>query len=241
MADSKRPSAAAGRGPDRRVYGRRKGHDLTPRRQALVENLLPGLRPAVRTDGRIDLKGPAPGRDRLWLEIGFGGGEHLAWQARANPGVTLIGAEPYLNGVASLLATVEDEGLANVRIIDDDVRPFLEGLPEASLERIFVLFPDPWPKARHHKRRMVSAWSVDRFADLLADGGELRLATDIMDYARWMMAHVWPHPAFRWTAQGPAGWRGRPADWPATRYEAKALQAGRTPVYLSFERLPRSG
>ena len=232
--------SAPGRGADRRVYGRRKGHDLTPRRRALVENLLPGLRPAIRLDGHVDLKGPVAGRDRLWLEIGFGGGEHLAWQARAHPDVVHIGAEPYLNGVATLLATVEDEGLGNVRIIDDDVRPFLEALPEASLERITVLFPDPWPKARHHKRRIVNDWSVDRFADLLADGGELRLATDIMDYARWMMAAVWPHPAFQWTATNPRDWRTRPADWPATRYETKARDAGRTPVFLTFRRRPRS-
>ena len=233
-------TAAPGRGPDRRVYGRRKGHDLTPRRQALVDNLLPGLRPAIRTDGRVDLKGPVGGHDRLWLEIGFGGGEHLVWQAAHNPDVTVIGAEPYLNGVTSLLAAVEEHRLGNVRIIDDDVRPFLEGLPAACLERIFVLFPDPWPKARHHKRRIVNPWSVDRFADLLVDGGQLRLATDIMDYARWMMTAVWPHPAFAWTARRPGDWRERPADWPGTRYEAKAGKAGRTPVFMTFVRKSRT-
>ena len=202
--------------------------------------LLPGLRPAIRTDGRVDLKGPVGGHDRLWLELGFGGGEHLVWQAAHNPDVTVIGAEPYLNGVTSLLAAVEEHRLGNVRIIDDDVRPFLEGLPAACLERIFVLFPDPWPKARHHKRRIVNPWSVDRFADLLVDGGQLRLATDIMDYARWMMTAVWPHPAFAWTARRPGDWRDRPADWPGTRYEAKAGKAGRTPVFMSFVRKPRT-
>ncbi len=239
MNDRPHPPTVDSRGLDRRVYGRRKGHDLTPRRQALVDDLLPGLRPEIGADRTVDLKGAVAGRDRLWLEIGFGGGEHLAWQAAANPDVTVIGAEPYLNGVASLLATVDDEKLSNVRIIDDDVRPFLEGLPEASLERIFVLFPDPWPKARHHKRRIVNPWSVDRFADLLVDGGELRLATDIMEYARWMMAAVWPHPAFAWTARRPADWKQRPADWPGTRYEAKAGKAGRTPVFMTFRRKPR--
>lgn len=233
-------TADPGRGPDHRVYGRRKGHDLTPRRQALVDNLLPGLRPSIRPDGQVDLKGPVGGRDRLWLEIGFGGGEHLVWQAAHNPDVTVVGAEPYLNGVASLLAAVEEHRLGNVRIIDDDVRPFLEGLPAACLERIFVLFPDPWPKARHHKRRIVNSWSVDRFADLLVDGGQLRLGTDIMDYARWMMAAVWPHPSFAWTARRPGDWRERPADWPGTRYEAKARKAGRTPVFMTFERKPRT-
>lgn len=239
MNDRARPPTVDGRGQDRRVYGRRKGHDLTPRRQALVENLLPGLRPDIGGDGTVDLKGPTAGRDRLWLEIGFGGGEHLAWQAAANPDVTVIGAEPYLNGVASLLATVEEQGLSNVRIIDDDVRPFLEALPPACLERIFVLFPDPWPKARHHKRRIVNAWSVERFADLLVDGGQLRLGTDIMEYARSMMATVWPHPAFEWKARRPGDWKNRPDDWPGTRYEAKARRAGRTPVFMTFTRKAR--
>ncbi len=228
------------RPPDRRLYGRRKGHDLTPRRQALIDDLLPGLRPVIAADGTVALGGPRPGHDRLWLEIGFGGGEHLAWQARHHPDVTVIGAEPYLNGVASLLAAIDDDSLGNVRIVDDDVRPLLDALPPACLERIFVLFPDPWPKARHHKRRIVNAASVARFAELLVDGGELRLATDIMDYARWMMAATWPHPDLAWTARGPADWRARPPDWPQTRYEAKAEKAGRTPVYLTFRRRSRA-
>ncbi|MBN33949.1 MAG: tRNA (guanosine(46)-N7)-methyltransferase TrmB [Rhodospirillaceae bacterium] len=224
---------------DRRLYGRRKGHDLSARRQALVDERLPLLRPVVAADGTVDLKGVEPARDRLWLEVGFGGGEHLAWQAEHHPDVTVIGAEPFLNGVASLLAHVDDSGLGNVRIIDGDVRPLLDALPPTSLERIFVLFPDPWPKARHHKRRIVNHWSANRFADLLVDGGELRLATDIMDYARWMMAAVWPHPDLTWTARRPGDWRSRTRDWPGTRYEAKAIEAGRTPVFLTFRRKAR--
>ena len=204
-------------GSDRRLYGRRKGHDLSARRQVLVDSVLPGLRPRIDAQGGVDLKGPQAGRDRLWLEIGFGAGEHLAWQAARHRDVTILGAEPFLNGVASLLAHLDDTKLDNVRIIDNDVRPYLEALPAASLERIMVLFPDPWPKARHHKRRIVNPWSADRFCDLLIDGGELRLATDIMDYARWMMAAVWPHPDLVWTAQRPGDWRDRPADWPETR------------------------
>jgi tRNA (guanine-N7-)-methyltransferase len=224
---------------ERRLYGRRKGHDLSPRRQALVDNVLPTIRPEIDGEGRVDLRGPVAGRDRLWLEIGFGGGEHLAWQAAHHPEITMIGAEPFLNGVASLLAHAEDGALCNIRIIDNDVRPLLEALPAASVERIMVLFPDPWPKARHKRRRIVNRWSADRFAELLADGGELRMATDIMDYARWMMAAVWPHPDFVWTAQSPGDWRNRPSDWPETRYEAKARREGRTPVYLTFRRRPR--
>ncbi len=227
------------RGPDRKLHGRRKGHRLSARRQALVENLLPRLRVAVGADGSVDLGGPVPGRDRLWLEIGFGAGEHLAWQARARPEVAMIGAEPFLNGVAGLLARIDEDGLANVRILDGDVRPLLDALPEASLERIAVLFPDPWPKARHRKRRLVNRETARGFARLLADGGELRLATDAMDHVRWMMAAVWPLADFAWTARRPADWRERPADWPETRYEAKARRQGRTPVFLAFRRVPR--
>lgn len=222
-----------------RLYGRRKGHELSPRRQALIDDLLPTISPVIGGDGQLDLKGPVAGRDRLWLEVGFGGGEHLAWQAGQHPEITVIGAEPFLNGVASLLAHIEDEKLANVRIIDDDVRPFLKAMPTASLERIMVLYPDPWPKLRHNKRRIVNTWSVDRFADLLIDGGELRLATDIMDYARWMMVAVWRHPDLVWTARRPRDWKDRPDDWPETRYEAKAHKAGRPPVYLTFRRQSR--
>jgi len=226
-------------GSDRRLYGRRKGHDLSARRQALVNTLLPGLRPTIGENGGPDLKGAIPGRDRLWLEIGFGGGEHLAWQARHHPGVTHIGAEPFLNGVASLLAHIDDDGLANVRVLDGDVRPLLDALPDASVERIAVLFPDPWPKTRHHNRRIVNAETVAQFTRVLSDSGELRLATDIMDYARWMMRAVWPRQELEWTARGPRDWRERPADWPETRYEAKARAAGRTPVFLTFRRTPR--
>ncbi len=224
---------------DRRFYGRRKGHGLSARRQALVDEVLPAIRPETGEDGSLNLKGPVAGRDRLWLEIGFGGGEHLAWQAARNPGVTVIGAEPFLNGVASLLAHAEDKNLENIRIVDNDVRPLLDALPPASLERIMVLFPDPWPKARHWKRRIVNTWSADRFADLLADGGELRLATDILDYARAMMAAAWPHPDLVWTARRASDWRDRPSDWPETRYEAKTRKEGRAPVYLTFKRQER--
>ncbi|MGY8997187.1 MAG: tRNA (guanosine(46)-N7)-methyltransferase TrmB, partial [Alphaproteobacteria bacterium] len=124
-----------------RLYGRRKGHELTPRRQALVDDLLPAISPVIGEDGKLDLKGPVAGRDRLWLEVGFGGGEHLAWQAAQHPDITVVGAEPFLNGVASLLAYVEDRQLSNVRILDNDVRPLLDALPDGSLERIMVLFP----------------------------------------------------------------------------------------------------
>lgn len=227
----------------RTLYGRRRGKKLRSGQQSLLDTLLPRLALTLPAEpATLDLARRFGGRlpaGGVWLEVGFGAGEHLVWQAVQHPEVGLIGCEPYLNGVAKCLAQIERASVANIRLFTDDARLLMAALPERSLARVFVLFPDPWPKTRHHKRRIVNAWTVGRFADLLADGGELRVATDIMDYARWTMAQVWPHPAFRWTATGPGDWRERPADWPATRYEAKALKAGRLPVFLRFERRPR--
>jgi tRNA (guanine-N7-)-methyltransferase len=224
--------------PQRRLHGRRRGHSLSAKRQRLVDDLLPRLAVPDGT-GRLDAR-TLFGEDRaLWLEIGFGGGEHLAWQAERHGDVGFIGAEPYVNGVAALLDAIDGRGLTNIRIQADDIGPVLERLAPASLARVFILFPDPWPKTRHHKRRIVNPATVARLARLMGDGAELRLATDDMAYARRMMAVLAANPDFRWTARRPADWRERPADWPQTRYEAKALRAGRKPAYLRFVRRER--
>ena len=230
----------SGAGPSRILYGRRRGKKLRPGRQALLDELLPALRIALPASGFLDPARlfAAPPR-QVWLEIGFGGGEHLAWQAAANPEAGLIGCEPFVNGLASLLAQVSDRGLANVRVLDDDARKLLDVLAEASIARLFVLFPDPWPKARHHKRRIVSRETLDACARVLADGAELRLATDDMDYCRWMIEQLARHGAFEWLARGPVDWRQRPDDWPATRYEAKARKQGDRPVFLRYRRVAR--
>ncbi len=209
------------------TFGRRRSRRLSARRRTLVETLLPRLR-AVPGGGA-----------RLWFEIGFGAGEHLAWQAERNPDVILIGAEVWKDGVANLLSRIDRQGLDNVRIVDGDARDALAALAPASLERIFVLFPDPWPKARHRKRRLVNAETARLFADLLADGGEIRLATDIADYARDMLLALGRRDELEWRARRPQDWRRRPADWPETRYEAKARREGRQPFFLSFVRRPR--
>jgi tRNA (guanine-N7-)-methyltransferase len=177
-----------------------------------------------------------PPAEEVWLEIGFGAGEHLAWQARAHPGVGLIGAEPYLTAVAQLLSRVESERLANIRLHADDALAVLDWLPAASLARVFVLFPDPWPKKRHHKRRLIAPDAVARLARVLRPGAELRIATDIGDYARTALLALASSPAFEWRAQGPRDWRARAADWPPTRYEEKAVAQGRRPAYLTFTR-----
>ena len=230
----------SGAGPSRILYGRRRGKKLRPGRQAMIDELLPALRIELPASGPLEPARlfAAPPR-AVWLEIGFGGGEHLAWQAAAQADVGLIGCEPYINGLASLLARVSDRGLANVRVFDDDARELLDVLAEASIARLFVLFPDPWPKARHHKRRIISRETLDACARVLADGAELRLATDDMGYCRWMVERLARHGAFDWLARCPAEWRERPDDWPATRYEAKARKQGARPVFLRYRRVAR--
>jgi tRNA (guanine-N7-)-methyltransferase len=221
----------------RRIYGRRQSHRIRPARKRLLEDRLPELQVTVPSDGStIDLgEAFSQACQRRWLEIGFGGGEHLALQATANPEVELIGCEPYINGVARLLSLIEN--VDNVRVVIDDARLLLKALPSASLERIFVLFPDPWPKARHQKRRIVNPETLADMARLLKPGGELRLATDIMGYARPMLGGALANGHFDWLAERPVDWRVRPADWPATRYEEKAKRAGRTPVFFRFRRM----
>lgn len=177
-----------------------------------------------------------PGASALAFEVGFGGGEHLAAQARLHPQTGFIGCEPFENGVAKLLTQVRAQGLANVRVHPDDARDILERLPEASLSVMFVLFPDPWPKFRHHKRRFIQPRTLGEIARALRPGGELRIATDHPDYAQWALMHLVRDARFTWAAQCAADWRVRPADWVATRYEQKALAAGRSCVYLRFFR-----
>ena len=180
-----------------------------------------------------------PPAETVWLEIGFGGGEHLAAQAEAHPAIGLIGCEPFVNGIVSALGHVARRGLANVRLWPDDARLLLDRLPAGSLDRIFVLFPDPWPKARHAKRRFVSSENLDRLARLMRGGAELRLASDDADHVDWMLMQLLAHPAFEWTARRAADWREPPPDWLPTRYEAKAVQHGVQPAYLRFRRRPR--
>jgi tRNA (guanine-N7-)-methyltransferase len=225
-----------------RLYGRRRGRRLREGRRALTETLLPVLRVPLGVPGTLDPAALFPFEPReIRLEIGFGAGEHLVHQAKAEPTVGFIGCEVFVNGVAALLARVKADNLGNVRILDDDARLLFKRLPEASLDRIVALFPDPWPKTRHHRRRLIQRESLDAFARLLKDGGEFRFATDHMEYARWTLVRCLRHPAFAWAARGPQDWRGRPQDSPQTRYETKARARGRACVYLVFRRVPRIG
>jgi tRNA (guanine-N7-)-methyltransferase len=192
-----------------------------------MEELLPRL---AFDPGQLPPAGP------LWLEIGFGAGEHLAWQAVQNPEVTLVGCEVYRNGIAACLGRVEHDRLANIRIWPADARDLIERMRDASVDRAFLLFPDPWPKKRHAERRFVVPANLDSLARVLKQGAELRFATDDPEYLRWTLDRLPVHPAFRWQANGPADWRQRPADWPPTRYEQKAIAEGRKPAYLCFHR-----
>lgn len=203
----------------------------------LLAEVLPRVSLTIAPDARLDPHTVFATRARaIWLEIGFGGGEHLAAQAARCPDVGFIGVEPFVNGVAKLLRAVERDGLANVRVLMDDARLLLEALEPESVERVFILFPDPWPKQRHHKRRIVNPHTLAECARVLAPGGRLLLATDHADYARWMLGHALREPGLAWTAHSARDWREPPAGWVPTRYEAKARAAGRRPVFLEFAR-----
>jgi tRNA (guanine-N7-)-methyltransferase len=226
-----------------RLYGRRKGRPLRKRKAGLIEDALPRLTFPLPTEGApFDPHAIFPHAvDDVWLEVGFGSGHHLAWQAAQHRNVGVIGCEPFVNGVAALLAMVDEQDLYDtVRVHPDDARPLLDALPDASIGRAFVLFADPWPKKRHWDRRFIGPENLPRLARVLKDDAELRLASDDMSLVRWMLEHTLKHQDFVWTARGPQDWRERPADWPATRYEEKALIAGRKPVFMTFKRRPRS-
>ena len=175
-------------------------------------------------------------RAEIWLEIGFGGGEHLAAQALAHPDIGFIGCEPFINGVATLLAAIEADGMENIRILHDDARPYLDTLPDHSIDRVFLLFSDPWPKKKHHRRRFVNQDNLARLARVMKPGADLRFATDDMDFARWTLERLPRHRDFIWIVDGPGDWRERPGDAVVTRYETKALSAGKSCVYLTFRR-----
>ena len=215
-----------------RSYGRRKGKRLSPRKERLVAELLPRLRPDLAQPAPADLSAlfPVPVRE-TWLEIGFGSGEHLLWQAERHPEAGIIGCEPFVNGVAALLGAIEDRGLQSVLVHDGDARDVLTWLSEGSIARAFILFPDPWPKKRQLKRRLITPETVEALARILAPGGTLRFASDDNDYASQVHSAIEQSGRFS-LVSGPE----QPEGWPETRYERKALSEGRKPVYLVWRR-----
>ncbi len=257
----------------RKLYGRRKGPKLSAQQARLLADLLPQLRLNLRPGADPRSYFPLPVRE-VWLEVGFGAGEHLLWQAEHHPDIGVIGAEPYVSGVAKLLSKIalsfplspaggegRGEGVpppdwvsqietpphpsplplrgrgdvnANIRILDDDARAIIDALPDACLARVFILFPDPWPKTRHHKRRFIQMEMLDCLARVMRPRAELRFASDDADYVTWTLERLMAHPAFEWTACCAQDWQTRPADWPQTRYEAKALHG--VPAFLRVVR-----
>ncbi|HCK84146.1 MAG TPA: tRNA (guanosine(46)-N7)-methyltransferase TrmB [Hyphomonadaceae bacterium] len=228
--------------PPLRSYGRTKARTLKPRQAALVEALLPHL--ALPEEGQIDLeavfspspRGEGAGGGGVILEIGFGGGEHLVAQAAAHPDARFIGVEPFLNGVASCLRHIEESGVQDVRLHQGDARDVIARLPDVCLDLVYILFPDPWPKTRHHKRRLIQRGFLDELARVLKPGAEVRFATDWANYAEWTLEMFLKHPEFTWTAERADDWRG---PWPGqvtTRYEQKKLGDCK-PVWLRFGRL----
>ena len=262
----------------RKLYGRRKGPKLSPHQEHLLATLLPqhALVPDAGRDPKRYFASPV---DDVWLEIGFGAGEHLLWQAAHHPDIGVIGAEPYISGVAKLLSKLasvsqekfplsplggegQGEGASpsgefsenepaeapphpsplprmrgrgeNLRLYSDDARNILDALPDASLARVFLLFPDPWPKTRHHKRRFVQTEMLDQLARVMKPGAEFRFASDDQGYLNWTLERLMAHPAFQWTATRAEDWHTRTADWPQTRYEAKELHG--KPAFLRFVR-----
>ena len=218
------------------LYGRRKGPKLSAHQLHLRQTLLPLLTLQPQR-GRDPAAYFARKVDDVWLEVGYGGGEHLLWQAGAHANVGLIGAEPYISGTAKLLSKLSPNfpgGAANIRLYEDDARDIIEALPDASIGRFFLLFPDPWPKTRHHKRRFIQTHMLDAIARILKPGAELRFASDDAGYLAYALERLLAHPSFQWTARGPSDWKNRPADWPPTRYEAKELHG--LPVFLRFVR-----
>jgi tRNA (guanine-N7-)-methyltransferase len=222
----------------RAFFGRRKGHPLKPRQAALFDTLLPRL--------ALDITNPAPAElrtlftpavDDLRLEIGFGGAEHLIAGARASPHVGFIGTDAFVNAIAKALVAIDENALANIRLYFGDASELLGWLPDAALSRIDLLYPDPWPKRRHWKRRFIQDDSLKRLARLLKTGGELRFATDIADYANYTLARVLRSPDFVWTAESAGDWRLPWPEFSGTRYEAKARREGRTPAYFIFRRV----
>lgn len=218
-------------------YGRRKGKPLRGQQGDVIASLLPLL--------KVDLQSPPPKPfvalfpadvHKLRLEIGFGGGEHLVHRAGQEPGTGFIGVEPFVNSMAKLLGQVRDRGLTNIRLYDDDATQLLDWLPDETLDQIDLLYPDPWPKKKHWKRRFVSDVNLARFHRVLKPGARFCFASDIDTYVNWTLQHCQQHGGFEWTAASSADWKTPYDGWPSTRYEAKAIREGRSSAYLTFIR-----
>lgn len=211
-----------------RSYGRRRARKPSARQADLLHKVYPRV--------ALSLSRPHCPSGETWLEIGFGGGEHLLWQAVQNPKVAFLGCEPFEDGMIKVLTAIDEQKLTNIQVHMGDAREVLRWLVPASIDRVFILFPDPWPKRRHAKRRLMSPQTLDLLAKAMKPGAELRFASDIGVYIHTSLRSAIDHPAFGWQAESCQDWRNRPQDWPQTRYEAKALREGRKPYFFTFIR-----
>ncbi|GGB47967.1 tRNA (guanine-N(7)-)-methyltransferase [Roseibium aquae] len=223
---------------DGSFFGRRKGKPLSPKRLGLMSTHLPRLRLCLETPAPADLSALFDADvGEVWLEVGFGGGEHLLHRARENPHVGIIGVEPFVDSMGKAVAAIVENAIPNIRLFDDDAIRVLDWLPPASIDLAYQLYPDPWPKKRHWKRRFINTENLDRYARALKPGAEFRFASDIDTYVDWTLQHCRDHPGFAWSAETSTDWLTPWANWPGTRYEAKALREGRAPRYLTFRRV----
>lgn len=221
-----------------RTFGGRSGRRLSPRQQRLMDSLLPNLQVSLPDAGSLDPRGLFQDATNIWLEIGFGGGEHVSGQAKANPKLGILASEVFPEGVAKLLGQIEDDALDNIRLWPLDGRDLIDGLESECLDRAFILFPDPWPKARHQKRRLIQSDFLDALARVMKPGGQVRFATDVRSYADEALERFLAHPAFNWRATKADDWRIAPPDHIQTRYQTKKL-GDIEPIYFDF--LIRSG
>lgn len=214
-------------------FARRRGKGFTQNQQYMLDHVLPRYQLDLPDDPSERLAFDQP----VQIEVGFGTGDHLLLQAQAHPDVLFIGCEPYLNGVAHLLQGIEKHGISNIRIYPDDVRKLLMRLPDHTVDKIFMLFPDPWPKGKHHKRRLLNDETLSMFSRVLKEKGMLRLATDHEHYGNWILAYMTHHRDFEWTARCKHDWLYPPSDWVPTRYEQKARESGNDRIlYLTYLR-----
>jgi tRNA (guanine-N7-)-methyltransferase len=221
-------------------YGRRKGHSISEFRLNLMNELLPKLLIDLEKSGLIIPSQLFNKSGDVWLEVGFGAGEHLVAQAERYPGIGFIGCEPYVNGVARVLSEIRQKSLNNILLYNNDARQLLEKLAPASISKIFVLFSDPWPKNRHNRRRFINYENLNALSRVMKDRAKLRFATDDMSFVRWALNVFHRHPDFDWLDDGPEDWRNRYDDAISTRYEEKAIKRGQQCIYLTFRRCPRN-
>jgi tRNA (guanine-N7-)-methyltransferase len=216
-----------------KTFGRRGGRPLSGRQKVLMDELLPKLSVPIEAGSQLDPAKLFADAEEIWLEIGFGGGEHVSGQAKANPEVGILASEVFFEGIAKLLSQIDDAGLKNVCVWPEDARELVNGLADTCIDRAFILFPDPWPKTRHQKRRIIQPDFLDDLARVIKRGGHLRFATDVRSYADEALERFLTHPAFEWTAQQATDWQNAPADHITTRYQEKKL-GDIAPVYFDF-------